>query len=46
MAFVVATVPTTLLPKTHPFTIVGGILRENLYFSKPEDFLQELERRQ
>jgi hypothetical protein len=31
--------------RTHPFTIVGGIGCENPYYSKPEDLLQELERR-
>lgn len=31
--------------RTHPFTIVGGIVRENPFFSKPEDFLEELEQR-
>jgi len=31
--------------RTHPFTIVGGAVCENPFFSKPEDFLEELERR-
>jgi hypothetical protein len=31
--------------RTHPFVIIGGLLRENPFFVPPEEFLEEMRER-
>jgi hypothetical protein len=31
--------------RTHPVAVIGGVLVENSFFSRPEDFLKELRKR-
>jgi hypothetical protein len=31
--------------RTHPVAIIGGVLIENSFFSRPEDFLREVRSR-